>query len=159
VSAFPYAFLCETERVAEALSLYARSAHAGTSSRLSVSLERTWILHSGNNTLRDVVNLSSASESPVKMTILSTFKLLSDTGSVAFQIPRRSKHNQVDQNSRVPSENSYRLFSTSILVIRSAMSRKCLFALRWSGGVQFSIGQVLQWIEAHIQAILLSPDN
>ena len=106
VPAFPYAFFCETEKVAEALSPYAGSAHAETSSRFSVSLERTWILHSGNNTLRDVVNLSSASESPVRMIILSTFKFLSATSSVAFQILRRAKHNQVDQNSRVPSENS-----------------------------------------------------
>ena len=62
------------------LSPLTGSAGTKTSSRF----ERTWILHSGNNTLRDVANLSFFSESLVKMIILSTFKLLSATGHVAF---------------------------------------------------------------------------
>ena len=116
--AFPYAFFLRNREVRGSmvdhrrskclplffplLSPQAGSAGTGTSSRF----ERIWILHSGNNTLRDVVNLSSASESPVKMIILSTFKLLSASGSVAFQILRVAKQNQVGQNNRVPPENS-----------------------------------------------------
>ena len=117
--AFPYAFFLRNREVrgsmvdhrrSKCLQLFftlilspqAGSAGTGISSRF----ERIWILHSGNNTLRDVVNLSSASESPVKMIILSTFKLLSASGSVAFQILRVAKQNQVGQNNRVPPENS-----------------------------------------------------
>jgi len=66
--------------------------HTGVSSSLKPSgrLETTRISHSGNNMFTHLINVSSAVELPVKMSIRSTFNLVSGTGLVAFQAARRA---------------------------------------------------------------------